>query len=109
MELIGELAGYVAAILATLTFLPQVIKTIRSGDSKGLSTATLALSFSGNLCWLLNGLAYNNSSLIFSGLFIMLLLVPLFYVKYKNDELISGSQIQEFVSNFHFFNLRTDP
>ena len=109
MEIIGELAGYIAATLATLTFLPQVVKTLRTRDSKSLSAATLTLSFSGNLCWLLNGLAYGNLSLIFSGLFIMLLLVPLFWVKYKNNELISASQIQKYISDFNFFTLRTDP
>ena len=110
VESIGELAGYIAAILATLTFLPQVLKTLRTRESKSLSGATITLSFFGNMCWLINGLAYNNISLIFSGIFIMLLLIPLIWVKYDNDELIiKRSKVQDFITRAFFITPRTDP
>lgn len=110
MDFFGELTGYLAATLATLTFLPQALKTFRTRDSKSLSTATLTLSFLGNLCWLINGLAYQNMALIFSGLFIMILLLPLFWVKYQNNEIslfLKSPKLPEKFSALHSKNTVT--
>lgn len=35
--MMGEWLGYVAALLTTLAFVPQAIKTIRSKDTSGIS------------------------------------------------------------------------
>ena len=104
----GELAGFFASILATLTFLPQVLKTWRMRDSKSLSAMTLTFSFLGNLGWLINGLAFDNAPLIMSGSLIMLLMLPLFYIKYKNKELVDLAKIRAGLLAL-FIVPRTDP
>jgi len=47
--------GYIAAILATSSFLPQVIKTVRSGQTKDISLAMYVLFCSGVALWLVYG------------------------------------------------------
>ena len=78
-----ELAGYVASILATGTFIPQVIKTYQTQSARDLSMTMLLLSLLGNFCWLINGLGTGNNPLIFSATAISILMVPLIYFKLK--------------------------
>lgn len=51
-ELIGSLAG----LLTTLAFLPQVIKTWRTGSTKDISLWMFVLFCSGVALWLVYGL-----------------------------------------------------
>lgn len=50
-----ELIGYVAAILTTGAFVPQAIKTLRSRDTRGISTGMYAIFASGVALWLVYG------------------------------------------------------
>ena len=109
---IGELAGFFASILATLTFAPQVIKTWRTKNSKDLSAMMLTFSLLGNIGWLINGLSSGNAPLIFSGALISLLLMPLFYVKYANGELLGPRALKARLASgiqMLFMPPRTDP
>ena len=106
--LIGELAGYFASILASLTFMPQVIKNIRTQESRSLSATMLTLCFLGNVGWLVNGLVYNNLPLVLSAVLIMFLMTPLFYIKAKNNELFDLRKAQRKLS-FLFLSMKTDP
>ena len=51
----SDWVGYIAAILATSSFLPQVIKTVRSGQTKDISLAMYVLFCSGVALWLVYG------------------------------------------------------
>lgn len=79
-----EVFGYLASVFATFAFAPQVIKTVRTKQTRDLSLFMLILSLSGNICWLINGYGTGNNPLIFSGFLISFLLMPLFYYKFKN-------------------------
>lgn len=57
------IVGYAAAALTTLAFLPQVVKTWRSGSARELSLATLALMTTGVALWLGYGLATGDGPL----------------------------------------------
>ena len=45
------LLGYLAASLTTVSFFPQAIKTVRSGDTRGISLPMYALFTLGISCW----------------------------------------------------------
>jgi MtN3 and saliva related transmembrane protein len=47
--------GYLAAVLTTAAFLPQVVKTWRSKSADDLSLTWLALFSAGVFCWMLYG------------------------------------------------------
>ncbi|RPH43639.1 MAG: hypothetical protein EHM87_13140 [Burkholderiales bacterium] len=51
-----ELVGYVAATLTTVSFVPQALLTLRSGNADGVSLRMYALFTAGVALWLLYGL-----------------------------------------------------
>lgn len=56
--------GYVAASLTTLSFIPQAIKTLRSGDTSAISLRMYVLFTSGIALWGLYGLLTADGPLI---------------------------------------------
>jgi MtN3 and saliva related transmembrane protein len=51
-----EIIGYIAGTLATIAFLPQVIKSVRERDTKAISLPMYVLFCTGVACWLIYGL-----------------------------------------------------
>ena len=51
-----DLLGYVAAILTTVAFLPEVIKAFRTKSTKDMSLTMWLLLFIGIACWLVYGI-----------------------------------------------------
>ncbi|MEY4431812.1 MAG: hypothetical protein RLZZ533_1748 [Cyanobacteriota bacterium] len=70
------LIGYTAATLTTVSFVPQALKTLRSGDTRGISLRMYLLFCSGIVLWGVYGLlsadgpliAANAVTLVLSGL-----------------------------------------
>ncbi len=58
------LLGYAAASLTTLSFFPQAIKTVRSGDTRGISLGMYALFTAGVSLWAIYGLAIGDGPLV---------------------------------------------
>jgi MtN3 and saliva related transmembrane protein len=56
--------GYGAASLTTLSFIPQAIKTLRSGDTSAISLRMYVLFTSGIALWGLYGLLTGDGPLI---------------------------------------------
>jgi MtN3 and saliva related transmembrane protein len=59
-----ELLGFVAAVLTTLCWLPQAIKTLRTKDTKSLSLVTQSLLALGIGLWLVYGVMTGNRPII---------------------------------------------
>ena len=51
-----ELLGYAAASLTTLSFIPQAMRTLSSGDTRGISLSMYAFFTSGIALWLVYGI-----------------------------------------------------
>jgi len=51
-----ESIGYVAAVLTTVSFLPQAIKTFRSRDTRAISLGMYRVFVIGIACWLVYGI-----------------------------------------------------
>ena len=56
MQAIGELTGYAAAVLTTLSFVPQVIHTLRTRDTRAISLGMYLLFSAGVALWLIYGI-----------------------------------------------------
>lgn len=56
--------GYLAASLTTLSFIPQAIKTLRTGDTSAISLRMYALFTCGIALWGLYGLLTGDGPLI---------------------------------------------
>lgn len=63
-----QLLGYAAASLTTLSFIPQALKTLRSGDTSGISLRMYALFTAGVACWAVYGLLTGDGPLIAANL-----------------------------------------
>lgn len=77
--------GFLAAILTTTAFLPQVIKTWRSKETKDISLSMLLILFAGIVLWLVYGISIGDKPLIAAnGVTIILVSILLFFkFKYK--------------------------
>ena len=58
------LLGYAAASLTTLSFIPQAIKTLRSGETSAISLRMYALFTAGIVLWGVYGLLTGDGPLI---------------------------------------------
>ncbi len=56
--------GYGAASLTTLSFIPQALKTIRTGDTRGISLRMYALFTAGIALWGIYGLLTRDGPLV---------------------------------------------
>jgi MtN3 and saliva related transmembrane protein len=59
-----QLLGYAAASLTTLSFIPQALKTLRTGDTSGISLRMYALFTAGVACWAVYGVLTGDGPLI---------------------------------------------
>jgi MtN3 and saliva related transmembrane protein len=55
METLRELTGYLAAIFTTAAFVPQVHKTLSTGDTRSISLGMYSLFTAGVALWLVYG------------------------------------------------------
>ena len=79
-----EYLGLVASSLATLAFLPQVVKTWRTGSAKDFSLTTLLMIEAGTSLWIFYGV-FRSAPAIWLGNGVTLALVGLILsVKIKN-------------------------
>ena len=61
-----EIIGSVAAVLTTVSFIPQAMKTLGTGDTRGISLSMYTFFTSGIALWLVYGLLNQNGPLIVS-------------------------------------------
>ena len=62
----GEWTGYVAAVLTTLAFVPQALKTIRSRDTRSISLGMYVVFTIGLAFWLAYGIFLHSWPMILS-------------------------------------------
>jgi MtN3 and saliva related transmembrane protein len=83
-----DLVGYMAASLTTLSFIPQAMKTLSRGDTRGISLSMYALFTSGIAFWLIYGVLTRNGPLMISNA-ITVVLSGLILQRKVEDELNS--------------------
>ncbi|HSQ45488.1 MAG TPA: SemiSWEET transporter [Lutibacter sp.] len=80
-----EMIGFVAAVLTTSAFVPQVYKTWKSKSAESLSLTMYLVFFVGIILWLIYGIYINSLAMIFANAvtgFLSLLLI-FFKLRYK--------------------------
>lgn len=75
--------GYLAAILTTLSFFPQAIKTIKEKNTEGISLIMYSMFTAGVLFWLMYGLFINDLPIIVANMITLILAVSILYLKVK--------------------------
>ncbi len=78
-----EIVGFLAAILSTFSFLPQVIKTWRSKSAKDLSLGMYLLVSSSVLMWLIYGILQVDWPIILANIVTLSLSLVILYFKIR--------------------------
>lgn len=64
-----DFLGFVAAFITTASFIPQVIKTVQTKDTSGISLLMYSFFFIGIILWLIYGLLIASKPIILANVF----------------------------------------
>ena len=64
----ADALGYLAAVLTTTSFFPQAIKTLRTGDTSGISLGMYSMFTAGVIVWAIFGLVTGDGPVLVSNL-----------------------------------------
>ena len=80
-----EFFGYFAAILTTLAFLPQLIKSLKTKKAEDVSLITLIMFLTGVLSWIIYGYKISSTPILLANLitFILNLLILIFKITFS--------------------------
>jgi len=79
-----EYLGYTAALLTSLAFAPQMIKTIRTKSTDGISLGTYIIFNVGIVCWLCYGILQNDWPIIFANTLTFIFAFTILCLKLKH-------------------------
>ena len=68
-----DIYGYVAAILTTAAFLPQLIKTLKTKKADDVSLTTLIMFITGVLSWIIYGYEISSLPILLANLITLIL------------------------------------
>ncbi|MFT6827243.1 MAG: MtN3 and saliva related transmembrane protein [Roseivirga sp.] len=87
MEFI-EVMGLLGALLSSITFIPQVVRTWQIKSAGDLSMGMLLIVFSSTIVWLVYGIALDLLPVIIANGIISILSLVLIYfkIKFKHNE-----------------------
>ena len=80
----SDWVGYAAAVLTTFSFLAQLVKTIRSGQTRDISLGMYLLFCSGITLWLFYGLMIHSTPIILANLATLSLSGVILVMRLKN-------------------------
>ena len=83
-----EFFGYFAAILTTLAFLPQLIKTLKTKKAEDVSLITLIMFLTGVLSWIIYGYRIASTPILMANLitFVLNLLILIFKITFSKNK-----------------------
>ena len=74
--------GYMAAVMTTLAFIPQIIKIYRERSARSISLKTFCIFSTGVLCWFLYGLALRSWPMIIANFITLVLSLIIVILKH---------------------------
>jgi MtN3 and saliva related transmembrane protein len=82
---ISTLIGLIACFLTTGAFLPQIIKTIRTKDTKSISLSMYGIYVLGVLVWFIYGIMIEEMAIMIGNVFSLIfgLIMLIMKIKYK--------------------------
>jgi len=80
----SDWVGYAAAVLTTAAFFPQVIKTVRSGETKHISLGMYVMFCAGVALWLAYGLMIHALPIIIANIATLALSGTILVMKLRN-------------------------
>ena len=80
----AELIGYIAAVLTSLAFVPQVLMVIKTNDTRSISLGMYTLFAVGISLWLLYGFMLMAYPIIFANAFTLSMSLVILYKKVQH-------------------------
>ncbi len=82
-----EFFGYFAAILTTLAFIPQLIKTLKTRKADDVSLTTLIMFLTGVAAWIIYGIKISSKPILIANIITFLLnfLILVFKLIYSKE------------------------
>jgi len=82
-----EFFGYFAAILTTLAFIPQLIKTLQTKKAEDVSLTTLIMFLTGVAAWIIYGIQISSKPILIANTITFLLnfLILVFKLIYSKE------------------------
>ena len=68
-----EFFGYFAAVLTTLAFIPQLIKTLKTKTAEDVSLTTLIMFLTGVAAWIIYGIQISSKPILIANMITFLL------------------------------------
>ena len=83
-----DLFGFLAALLTTIAFLPQLYKTWRTKSADDVSLFMLILFITGLICWIIYGLKINSVPILIANIvtFIFNFLILILKISYSESK-----------------------
>ena len=80
-----DILGYAAAILTTISFIPQVIMVLKTKDTKSISLSMYSIFFFGIVLWLAYGIIISNMPIIIANVITLMLsgIILITKIRYK--------------------------
>ena len=91
----SEVFGFAAAVLSTIAFLPQVLKTWQTKKAEDVSYALLLTFSTGCLCWVIYGFQTNAQPVFIANSFTLLLNLAILTMKISFDKSKSSADIKD--------------
>jgi len=80
----SEVIGIIAGALSCTTFLPQVIKTLKSKSIKDVSLLMFLIASAGTTLWLLYGIMIHSISIIATNIIVLFFSLMMLFLIFKN-------------------------
>ena len=84
--LLEEIFGWIASILTTLIFIPQIYKAFKTRLTNDISMLMIVLAVLGNAAWLAHASLTGNVPLIVCATLIIIMSITLIIFKYNNEK-----------------------
>lgn len=81
-----EIVGFIAAILTTTAFVPQVYKAWKTRDVEAISLTMFVVMFLGVLLWLIYGFYINSLSMVIANIMTSILSLSIIILKIKHKK-----------------------
>ena len=81
---LSDWIGYAAAILTTAAFLPQALKTLRTGRTQDISLGMYVLLCTGVALWLIYGVMIHAIPVVLANCITLMLSLTILVLKLKN-------------------------
>jgi len=81
----AEIIGYIASVIAIAMYFPQVIKSWKTKQMKGISSLTFLLISFNSILWATYGILINSIPVILANFVVLILTIFMLVLKKKYD------------------------